>query len=229
MATDETRAKIIEAAGPIFAEKGFRDATVREICDAAGVGLASVNYHFRDKQQLYVRVVEAAFDEMDRIRPPLKDWPPDTPLEIRLRDWIERLSHKVLAKLKDSWQDRLLAREIQEVTPACEEILRRRIDRDLTPLDRILAEALPPDTSLAERRRVAIGIVGQILIYDSHRELVRLLRAETGAESTVVDPAMASSDAQRMSLAALGLAPPIGRDSNGGHAGQETTNGNRNP
>ena len=75
MASDETRARIIEAAGPIFAEKGFRDATVREICDAAEVGLASVNYHFRDKQQLYVDVVEAAFDYLDQNRPALREWP----------------------------------------------------------------------------------------------------------------------------------------------------------
>ena len=45
---DDTATRVLNAAGPIFAEKGFKDATVREICSAAGVNLASVNYYFRD-------------------------------------------------------------------------------------------------------------------------------------------------------------------------------------
>lgn len=211
MATDETRARIIEAAGPIFAEKGFRDATIREICDTAGVGLASVNYHFRDKQHLYVHVVEAAFDEMVRLRPPLKDWPPGTPPEERLLEWIERLANQVLATLKDSWQDRLLGREIQEPTPACKKVLHRQIDRELLPLDAILADALPPDAGPTERRRFAISIIGQILIYDSHREFVRMLFDVKERESIDLSAPTIARHVQRVSLAALGLAPTMGR------------------
>jgi AcrR family transcriptional regulator len=48
-AADDTATRVLNAAGLIFAEKGFKDATVREICSAAGVNLASVNYYFRDK------------------------------------------------------------------------------------------------------------------------------------------------------------------------------------
>jgi AcrR family transcriptional regulator len=211
MATDETRARIIEAAGPIFAEKGFRDATVREICEAAGVGLASVNYHFRDKQHLYARVVEAAFDDMARLRPPLTDWPPGTPPEVRLKEWIERLANHVLADVKDSWQDRLLAREIQEPTPACDDVLRQRIDLELAPLDAILVDVLPAGAGADERRLLAFSIIGQILIYDTHRVLVRLLYGAPERKSGVPDAAAVSRYVQRVSLAALGRAPHIGR------------------
>ena len=57
MTLDSTKKKILLAAGPIFAQKGFRGATVREICDSANVNLASINYYFGDKQQLYIDTV----------------------------------------------------------------------------------------------------------------------------------------------------------------------------
>ena len=42
------RERLLEAAGEIFAEHGFRNTTVREICKRADINLAAVNYYFRD-------------------------------------------------------------------------------------------------------------------------------------------------------------------------------------
>ena len=47
-----TRQRVLEAAGEVFAERGFRAATVREICQRAKANLAAVNYHFGDKERL---------------------------------------------------------------------------------------------------------------------------------------------------------------------------------
>lgn len=52
--------KIIEAAGQLFAEKGFKAVTVREIASAADTHLSALNYHFKNKEALYVEVVEDA-------------------------------------------------------------------------------------------------------------------------------------------------------------------------
>src|SRR5215831_1144132 len=55
----DTRERLLEAAGQVFSEKGFRDATVREIVRrAGGANIAAVNYHFRDKEGLYAAVLE---------------------------------------------------------------------------------------------------------------------------------------------------------------------------
>jgi len=52
-----TRAKIIEAAGQLFAERGFKGVTVRDIVQKADSHLSALNYHFKTKEALYHEVV----------------------------------------------------------------------------------------------------------------------------------------------------------------------------
>ncbi len=58
MAHDDTRSRLLAAAGPVFADKGYQAATIRDICLAAGVNVASVNYYFGDKATLYLETVK---------------------------------------------------------------------------------------------------------------------------------------------------------------------------
>ncbi len=55
--SEKTRAKLIEAAGQLFAEKGFNGVTVRDIAKAADTHLSALNYHFRTKEALYHEVL----------------------------------------------------------------------------------------------------------------------------------------------------------------------------
>ena len=52
MASDQTRASILDAAERLYADRGFADVTLRDIVAAAGVNLAAVNYHFGSKDEL---------------------------------------------------------------------------------------------------------------------------------------------------------------------------------
>src|SRR4030065_1606115 len=55
------RERLRDAAGEVFAEQGYRRATVREICRRANVNIASVNYYFKSKEDLYADVLEFAY------------------------------------------------------------------------------------------------------------------------------------------------------------------------
>ena len=57
-----TRAAILDAAKKLFAAKGFDAATVRDICEEAGVNIALVSRYFGSKRELYAEVSRSLFD-----------------------------------------------------------------------------------------------------------------------------------------------------------------------
>ncbi len=56
--SSETRGKILEAAGTLFAERGYYEVGIGDIAEAAGMGRASIYYHFDDKE----RIARALYD-----------------------------------------------------------------------------------------------------------------------------------------------------------------------
>lgn len=59
----ETRNRLLNAACEVFAEKGYRNAKVAEICHRAGANVAAVNYYFGDKASLYTEAWRHAFNK----------------------------------------------------------------------------------------------------------------------------------------------------------------------
>lgn len=57
----DSRMKLIEAATPLFAQKGFAGVAIRELAEAAGVNSALISYHFGGKEGLYEAVLEGQF------------------------------------------------------------------------------------------------------------------------------------------------------------------------
>ncbi|MBI3492350.1 MAG: helix-turn-helix transcriptional regulator, partial [Acidobacteria bacterium] len=60
----ETRDRLLRAAERLFADRGFKKVTVRDICRVARANVAAVNYHFGDKLGLYREVLQSATDAM---------------------------------------------------------------------------------------------------------------------------------------------------------------------
>src|ERR1043166_877410 len=81
----DTRQRLLEVAGEVFAERGFRDATIQEICRRADANIAAVHYHFGDKEELYRTVIQYAEERAAESA----DVAPDAPAEKRLRAHIE--------------------------------------------------------------------------------------------------------------------------------------------
>jgi TetR/AcrR family transcriptional regulator len=54
----ETRGRILLAAASLFANRGYAGTAVREIVESAGVTKPTLYYYFKNKEDLYVRVLD---------------------------------------------------------------------------------------------------------------------------------------------------------------------------
>ncbi|GAB1646696.1 TetR family transcriptional regulator KstR2 [Krasilnikovia sp. MM14-A1259] len=60
----ERRAHLVQLAGDLFAEKGFRATTVREIADAAGILSGSLYHHFDSKESIGDEILSTFLDDV---------------------------------------------------------------------------------------------------------------------------------------------------------------------
>src|SRR5262245_13578045 len=106
--SDQTRSRLIDAAGEMFAELGFHQTTVREISQRAGANIAAVNYHFRDKTGLYTEVVRQSMKAaaLDKVRAAFDQHaPPEEILRAVIRARLESLRSLDLS----DWHFRIFA------------------------------------------------------------------------------------------------------------------------
>ena len=107
---EQTRARILEAAGTLFAGAGYADTTSKTVAAAAGVDLASINYHYGSRSGLYQAVLVEAHRRVvnvDDLQQLLGSSP--APADM-LRWFITRLVDT--AQDQSSWHTRIFAREL---------------------------------------------------------------------------------------------------------------------
>jgi AcrR family transcriptional regulator len=174
---DLTRDKLIEAAGYVFAERGYRAATIREICRRAGANVAAVNYTFGDKMGLYTEVlrhsVQAAQAAAMSAALDSSLSPEDT-----IRGVIRARLKSLCQEARPDWHIRLVMHEFSHPTPA----MGRVVDEGMRPIYERVRKAvgqiigLPPEH---ETTRLSLNsIIGQILFYSISRPVLSRLQPE---------------------------------------------------
>jgi AcrR family transcriptional regulator len=161
----ETRRQLLEAAGAVFAEFGFRNATVREICRRAGANVAAVNYHFGDKETLYTEVLRYAHGKALAKYPPLLDVAGDAPPEQRLHAFIQSLLLRIFDHGPDSWHGKLMSREMIEPTAALDSLVEERMRPMANLLQGIVAGVLKCPRNDERVRLYAFSVVSQCVFY----------------------------------------------------------------
>ena len=159
-----TQKKLFKAGIKVFAEKGYRDATVREICKKAGAAnINAVNYYFGSKEKLYREILDSIFSAYDRFD--REDWEQKIPQE-QLRSMISNfcaMLYKNNAFASDITS--IFISEMTQPSPFIEELVdtynRPRIKRHLKMFRDLLGEGTTDDMA----RDCLVSVAGQLLYY----------------------------------------------------------------
>jgi TetR/AcrR family transcriptional regulator, regulator of cefoperazone and chloramphenicol sensitivity len=135
----ETRRRLLNAACEVFAEKGYRNAKVVEICKRAGANVASVNYYFRDKANLYAEIWRYTFRQFEE---PLFSALADGSPQEQLRTYILNLMKNFTQKGDAGHFSRLYLMEIANPTGLIKNDWRELIDPQRRKLHHIIRELL---------------------------------------------------------------------------------------
>ena len=82
---DDTAKKIIAAAVPLFADKGYKGVSVREILQAAEVGNSgAISYYFGGKRELYIAILREHFQHAHQLAEAINqnEWSPVKKLKL---------------------------------------------------------------------------------------------------------------------------------------------------
>lgn len=160
---DVTRDKIVESASEVFAEVGFHNATIREICSRAGANIAAVNYYFRDKLGLYTEILTSSL--VTHQAPSLNgnlahSADPKTALKMLICGWFER-NH---ASGRPASIARIMAHEMTNPTPALDRVT-ESMRANYQRFRAIVGDLIGCSPDGPRARMCVHSIVGQILHY----------------------------------------------------------------
>ena len=141
-ADHETRQRLIEAAQRLFADHGFEDVSVRDICKEAGANVAAVNYYFRDKWGLYLEIIRTHIVFMKQLSDLAHNADPNQSPEERLRHYIRTIVLHALREGSSCWQGKLMAREMADPTPASKVIFEEAILPNSKRVGALVAEIM---------------------------------------------------------------------------------------
>ncbi len=170
-----TRAVVLEAAGKVFAERGFAEATSKEICERAGANGAAVNYYFGGKEGLYEEVLIEAHRQMLSLEDLNRIIASEATPEEKLRVFLEHIIRTAM-NASELWGIRIFLRELASPSP----FVPKFVTMAALPKSRKIRElvqditGLPPDSPAVQRATafVAIPCMGLILFPEKLRTVI---------------------------------------------------------
>ena len=175
----ETRQRLVSAAADVFAEVGYGDARIVDICRRAGANVAAVNYHFGGKQALYVEVWRRLCDEAQRLYPPQGSSAADAPLEERLYAHVLVMLRRMMDSGRLGRFHRLRDHERANPTGLIDDVIRKHREPGLQVLESLVREALGKEVADETARLTEMCIINQCRgLVGRTRHTVRLLCGE---------------------------------------------------
>jgi len=183
----ETRHRLLESAGAVFAQKGYQAATIREICQLAEANVAAVNYHFGDKERLYHAVFVDFFNQAERRFPAIVAHPEGTDPEVVLASFIRNFVGRVLDPGKPSYHGKIMAREMIEPTMAMDFVFENHMRPMSAELFRIVRAMMGDRAATDTIVSVCHSIIGQCVFYCHAQPVLERMEPNLVFDETRVD------------------------------------------
>ena len=179
-----TRQRLLEAAGEVFAEKGFRSATVRDISCRAQANIAAINYHFGNKEKLYSSALKYWFDFIEEHYPLDRGLGNNPTGQERLRAFVEALLRS-FAEDRPAWHGKLFAREMIEPTGLLpRNHFEKRFDLLFHRLREIIVQAAGRKENEEKVNLCVSSIIGQCFFFMHNKTIISRICPELKSEKS---------------------------------------------
>jgi AcrR family transcriptional regulator len=204
-ASKATQRRLLDAAGEVFALRGFNSATMKEITERAQASLASINYHFSDKAELYA----AVFRELEsQVQSELSSLITPTGLgadpKQRLTFFIATFMDRLVGSQHPSWQRMLIGKEFLQPSGMFDSFINTVIRPVTENLEGIVSELMGLEKSDMKVGLVAASILAQCLYYQHQGAYLEKVHTQF---TDIPDVAQISKHITDFSLTALGTKP----------------------
>ncbi len=177
----ESRARLLEAAGKLFAREGFDAVSTRALARAAKVNLAAITYHFGGKQGLYHEVLRQLVDDteplvapvVERLGDGVRAAGADRKALAGLAAWfIRHLFTAILSHEPIRWQMAMVLREFYEPSEEFPMLLRERINPLHDAVAGLVAAAKGQGPRAPETLLLTHAVLGQCMMFGAARTVV---------------------------------------------------------
>ena len=134
-----TKESILKSSKELFAKKGYKGTSIRDICSDAGAAVSAIKYHFGSKEQLFIDIIEEfSQNQLDSTLTALNK--PESLSVIRVR--LELFMDSILLSLSnDPYSFRIIQREIETMNPLIDEVFQSKILKIIEALTNFFDEA----------------------------------------------------------------------------------------
>ncbi len=178
---EASRARLLEAAGKLFASRGFAATSTRALAKAAGVNLSAIAYHFGDKDGLYRAVLAHIVGETDstimragrRLREQVAAAGDDrAALACAAAAFFRDLIEVILGDERLRWQMALVMREFYEPSRHFQTVLDARIHPLHDAVAALVSRATGQPAESVATRLLAAAVIGQCMALGAARVVI---------------------------------------------------------
>jgi TetR/AcrR family transcriptional regulator, regulator of cefoperazone and chloramphenicol sensitivity len=185
---EETRERVLNVALKAFGEASFKAVTTRQIAEAAGVSLPTLQYYFGDKEGLYRACAEVIVERYRRhtsaaaarAREALRDDGAPETARVQLKALIGALAGFLVGSEEAERWAQFVARELRDPGPAFEILYERLWRPGVEVTSRLIARIRGSAEAEPAARIQALLLISSLLAFQSGRSVsLRTMRWST--------------------------------------------------